>query len=478
MIKIKYQNKKTGEIAKEMTLLPTQERFYNSKARYPLFSGGFGCGKSMVLILKVLHHLSYPRNYGLIGRVRYQELKDSVLQQFFELCPSSFIKKQNKAELRVYFKNGSQLIFRHLDNIAENEIKSMNLGFFAIDQAEDVPENIFLALRGRLRRNIISPKGKDKYVHQGMMTCNPALTWLFKIYKQNPSPEYELIEGNTLDNKANLPKSQIEDLLKYPEKWKRQYVYGIWDEFISEKNYFPIEYIQEQQMIKRPKIRDFEGFTIYENASPEEEYQIGVDPANMGEDSSAIVVVSKTTGHNVASWKGKIPADSLAGQIIKIARIYRDAKVIIEMNGLGLATLVKLKEGYSNIYKREVFDRSAKKKIEKYGWMTSYSNKILLFDNLLKLLRENRIKLNDERIMEEMKTFVWTDEVMKKGLGAQAGSSFHDDLCIAVALAYWGVYSEENLALADNLEPPRGSVAGTLREIQNRNRNDFIGNEF
>lgn len=431
-------------------------------------------GKTLILCHKIMQHLDYPDNYGLLGRLTYQELQDTTQQTFFEVCPQNLIRSYSRSEQRLYMKNGSQLIFRHLDTVSEGEIKSLNLGFFAIDQVEEIPENVFLGLQGRLRRQV---GGRDdKYVHQGMMSCNPALFWGYRLYKQEHDPDYELFESSTMDNSKHLPPEYIQGLMKYPEQWKRQYVYGIWDEstFTAKGAYFPVEYIQEQELLKAKPIREFEGIQIFKEMDVMDEYQMGIDPSEGVNDNSAIVVVSKTSGEVVAVWCGKMPADKLATKISQIGRIYRYAKANLEVNAVGMATLSSLRTlNYPSIYKREVFDTVTKKKMEKYGWKTTHANKVLLLDAFLTQFRENKAKLNDDRIIAEMRTFVWTDDANKNGLGAVVG--YHDDLIMATALAYWGLRGDYTVSV-DPSYVPRDSVLGTLEQIQ-RSKTKFITKE-
>ena len=428
-------------------------------------------GKTLILCHKIMQHLDYPDNYGLLGRLTYQELQDTTQQTFFDICPANLIKSYSRSEQRLYMKNGSQLIFRHLDTVSEAEIKSLNLGFFAIDQVEEIPENVFLGLQGRLRRKVGSRE--EPYIHQGMMSCNPALFWAYSLYKQEKDPDYELFESSTMDNIKHLPKSYIDGLMKYPEQWKRQYVYGIWDEstFTAKGAYFPVEYIQEQEVLKSKPLREFEGISIYKEVDFQDEYQMGIDPSEGVIDNSAIVVVSKTTNEVVAVWSDKVPADKLANKIAQVGRIYKNAKAILEVNAAGMATLSKLRDlGYPSIYKREVFDTVSKKKMEKYGWKTTHANKILLLDAFLTRFRENKVRLNDDRIISELRTFCWTDDANKNGLGAVTG--YHDDLTMASALAYWGLKGDFT-AQVDASYIPRNSVLGTLQEIRSR-RTGFI----
>ena len=110
--------------------------------------------------------------------------------------------------------------------------------------------------------------------------------------------------------------------------------------------------------------------------------------------------------------------------------------------------------------------------MEKLGWRTTYGTKILLLDNFLKLLRENKARVFDERILDEMKTFIWTDEARRSGLGAQVG--FHDDLVMATALAFWEIKGDLQ-ANEINITPPRGAFLAELEKRQRINQ-DFIGN--
>ena len=85
-MKISYELK-DGTLDKEYELSPMQEAFYKTKSRFPLLSGGFGSGKTLILCHKIMQHLDYPDNYGLLGRLTYQELQDTTQQKLFEVCP-------------------------------------------------------------------------------------------------------------------------------------------------------------------------------------------------------------------------------------------------------------------------------------------------------------------------------------------------------------------------------------------------------
>lgn len=437
-MKVSFTDFKTNDILSEWNLNPSQEKFWKSDKKFVLFSGGFGCGKSLMLILKAIQlSLKYPNNFILMGRKTYQELRDSLWKEFQSICPDQLIKSINKAEMKVTFNNGSEIIFRHLDNIAENEIKSMNLGAAFIDQVEDISKEVFLALIGRLRRSTVADIDKRIY-----MTANPALTWLYADFKQNPMEQSELIEASTLENKDNLSPAYIESLLQYPETWKKQYVYGVWDaSLLSDRTVFAREHIEKLMGYQKQPILIREGLEIYQKYVPGHRYQLGLDPAEgmIDGDEASITIADLTTLEEVASWSGRVPPDVASEYGVKFARWYQDDRnkclILPEINSIGLAVVNKLAIEYDlRIYKREEFDKRSGQKTEKLGWRMTRGTKPLLVSRFQELLRLAVPKVYS-RTIEQFKTFVHSDESKVYGMGAEVG--FHDDRLISLLLAFW-----------------------------------------
>ena len=425
------QENETKEILASYDLLKSQELFFEAAEPYVLYSGGLGSGKTLGLVLKGIDmSLKYPGNFGLLGRKTYRELQDSVIKTFFEVVEGEqyrhLISGYSKAEARVKFTNGSEIVFRHLDDEAQSQLKSMNLGWAGIDQMEDIPEETFITLQGRLRRIGIP--------HQIFGTCNPSLSWLFKRFNQSGDPHYRLIEASTLEN-YHLPDDYIRRLMEYPESLKKSLVYGIWDEsLLAEKAVFPIEYIEAQlRLIKEPK-KTIEGLKIYAEPIPKGVYQIGVDPSEgIGQDPASVHVVSAANFEVVAKWRGQMEPAELAQKACEIAEFYNNARIVPEINGVGLALLSKLKEIYYHIYKRKEFDKKFKQEIEKIGWKTTSLTKPILISGILQAMREKKLKIYDKETVAQLKTFIRSPEASKKGMGAEIG--FHDDDVISLGLA-------------------------------------------
>lgn len=410
-----------------------QAQCLQSKAKELLVSGAFRAGKTMALIIKVItQHLTVPNNRGLLGRLTYPELRDTLQKDFFALLPEEWIKDWNKSEGNLLLHNGTEVLFRHMDTTSELEIRGGEYGFALLSQVEEIPDSIVDAISGRMSlKHVPCP--------QIMMDCNPALFWAYKRFKQESDTSRELIEMSMLDNKDNLRQDYFADMMKKPESWKRQFVYGVWDEsLLSNRAVIPIEYIQAQRVFEQEKIRHFNGIEIFKDCEKHHEYQIGVDTSEgIGLDYSALSCVDVYTGEQVAFWKGQVQPDLLKTNIIPLARYYNDAKIIPEINNTGIAFVANLKMEYQNIYVRKAFDTDTDTEKHVYGWKTTSSTKPLLVDNFLTLLREGKATIRSTKVINEMPTFVYTDDVKKKGMGAQGG--FHDDALIATMLSYLDV---------------------------------------
>jgi PBSX family phage terminase large subunit len=244
-------------------------------------SGGFGTGGTTALSIEMTaQSLMYPNNTGLLGRFDSVELEATTLVELFEVMPKEAIMRHDKTKRVIYLWNGSRIIYIGLDDAknATNKIKSMNLGWACIDQLEEIDEAIFLALQGRLRRQHsercffakCNPEGHNwayqRWVKQPLedymlaenikkTQANKALKLIgdaqranvtldrimemlidktglkedqiMNIYEKN---QYEYFPAVTMDN-IYLPPEYVNNLLSYPEKWKRRYVYNSWDNF-------------------------------------------------------------------------------------------------------------------------------------------------------------------------------------------------------------------------------------------------------
>lgn len=155
--------------------LPKQRLFLEAaldenKYKSIRYIGGVGSGKTLIGVLTVLHWaVLYPGDY-LIGRQHFPELRDTTYKNFLELCPPELIAEHRIADMLVKVRTVtgklSTIFFRALDD--SHKLRSLNLSGAYIDEANQVSEEAYMLLQGRLRgaglRKIIltqNPGGHD-----------------------------------------------------------------------------------------------------------------------------------------------------------------------------------------------------------------------------------------------------------------------------------------------------------------------------
>ena len=201
---------------------PKQSQFHLSDAKYRLYIGAWRAGKSYAGCMEAIKQsMIFKGNIGLIGRKDFTDLRDTTIKTFFDNCPQEIIKSYNKTEHHLVFKNGSEIYFRELKDRAG--LGSLELGWFYIDEAEEVGEDVFLYLKGRLS----SPKTKRQC---GWLTSNPPNEdhWLYRHFQVKETKDSELIHASTYENKNNLPEGYIEGLEAMPPSWRKKYLEGQW----------------------------------------------------------------------------------------------------------------------------------------------------------------------------------------------------------------------------------------------------------
>lgn len=409
-----------------------------------LNSGGYGSGKSTATYIKlILFCKCFPGNRVLLGRKTLSDIDRAVLPELFALMPGSWYEHRVKDGL-INFKNGSQIILFGLDamqsgNIADikkaqQKLKSLNLGAYFIDQLEEVEYEVFEVLNSRLRRT-------DVPIRQGNMNCNPANFWAYHLFKQkqkwdgekwvdDPDSRANLYETSMLFN-PHLPWDYIRKQLGMGEDYKRRFVYGEWTtDVLLKGTVFAKEHIQFLERMRKPPIEMKEGCEIYEYPLSYETYQMGVDPSEGIVDPSSISVVS-SSGKKVAKFNGFATIPELADKIKMLYYYYNKPLVVPEVNKSSILEHIK----DLRIYRRRSFDERSRKETEKLGFMTSWSSKQALVTHFQQLLREKIPKIYDPKTIDEMKSFMYSNDAREQGASAARG--FHDDDIMSTMLAYW-----------------------------------------
>lgn len=185
------------------------------------------------------------------------------------------------------------------------------------------------------------------------------------------------------------------------------------------------------------------------------EYLIAADTSvgNQSSDPSPIQVLDIHTGRQCREVDVTLPPDLLAYRIAELSDEYNGARIVVERNGPGIATIIKLIElGYEDrLYKhlsaaqrRAVQDGS--KTLEdvaeeaQYGFPTGADNKPLLGVKLEEGIRTGALGLSSEAFCEECKTVVWSND---RSWGALPG--YHDDKVMALAIGWYVLRTQTGL---------------------------------
>jgi len=169
-------------------------------------------------------------------------------------------------------------------------------------------------------------------------------------------------------------------------------------------------------------------------------YVMGVDLAQI-EDFTVLVVIDKST-HEVVAFDRfqKIPYPLQIDRIEALARSYH-AKVIIELNAMGIAVADELRARGVSI---EGFKTagSISPDLDKQGSKEKIINKLAL-----DIETKNIFIPSEEVLIDELESFAY--EISPSGryrYGAPAG--YHDDCVISLALANWALKGKQKKELA------------------------------
>ena len=186
-------------------------------------------------------------------------------------------------------------------------------------------------------------------------------------------------------------------------------------------------------------------WTYYKEFNLRHRYAIGADVAEgVGQDSSTAVVMDFTTSEVVAEYaSNKIAPDLFAHELKRGGEKYGNCIIAPERNNHGFATISKLKEIYSNIFKTDISETRAIdskaigsmpiQKTLRYGWHTNGATKPKMLFDLNEAITEDLIKIPSKKILEELRTY---DKEDLSQIRFDDEQTKHWDLVIALAICW------------------------------------------
>lgn len=216
-----------SEIQVAMTYRPNawQVRYHTSRNRHLALAGGMGSGKSLGAVQEHLQlALENPGSLWLVGRKTLPSLKDTILRTFLGAIPDQLIADYNKSHLNLKLVNGSEFIFRPLDDI--EKLKSLEIAGFVIEEANEVEKPVFDRLKDRMRQKL--PGGTSPRFRSTIM-LNPGDEdhWIPQLFLVDKPALHELIHSTTHENLENLPADYIDELsTMYSPDMQQRLIFG------------------------------------------------------------------------------------------------------------------------------------------------------------------------------------------------------------------------------------------------------------
>jgi len=314
-----------------LELRPYQFDFVFSRARYPALVGGWGVGKTLCAIVRALQYTELvPDNLGVIFRKTAKSLFDSTLRDF-----EKYTRLTVDAQRNITFKNGSTIMFRHIDEIGDINQQNINLGWFYIEQGDELEtDKEFFMLFGRLRRELDPSEEFKKLglpLRSGWVIANAGDHWMKPLWKEGRLEDSELVEATTWDNESNLPPDFL-DSLRVLEKTKpemyKQFVLNDWS--VS----------QDQFILIKPEM--IEGLKGIHRTNPVVKRVIACDPATGG-DECVIYVMENTriVDQKILHYQD---AMKIVGELMIISNKWKCDDVAVDSIGIGKPICDRLRE--------------------------------------------------------------------------------------------------------------------------------------
>jgi len=189
---------------------------------------------------------------------------------------------------------------------------------------------------------------------------------------------------------------------------------------------------------------------LYRQPKENEQFVVSGDPAEGG-DNSTFVALSKFNAEVVMVGQSKEESSQLGHTLNQVGRWLHKKTgsypVIAVEKNVGAATIYVLKTlNYPELFKMpNSFTRSEDTESEQYGWSTNTATRPKMLDDLALAIRQRVIKIPSKQIVDELYSFIRNARTGKP----EADRGSHDDLCMALAIA-WQLYQVVEISTEDD----------------------------
>jgi phage terminase large subunit len=227
-----------------------QKLFHESKAKYRLFGGAAGPGKTKALLMEAIYRaLQVPGSDSLLLRRTYPELESSLLAYFRRDVPREFYKKYNESKHVVTWRNGSTTRFGYCRN--ENDVYRYQGAEFLFIGLDELTHFTLKQWQFLTSRNRCPVPGSRCSMAGATNPGNIGHAWVKALWIDRVAPsgfeqsslyhrnDYEFIPARLADNPiyAN-DEGYRRTLAVLPEHLRKAFLDGDWNVFAGQ--YFDI----------------------------------------------------------------------------------------------------------------------------------------------------------------------------------------------------------------------------------------------
>ena len=217
-----------------------QKQFRDAPQLNKLYGGAVGGGKSWCISSEGTRlSMLYPGNRGFMCRQEAKAFKETTLVTLLALISkiermsgTKIMANHRKADQTIEFVNGSTILYGGIGG-SENKdrVKSMELGWAAVDEASECAEDDINMLESRLRWQL--PDGTYPIFHC-FYASNPEPGWLKRRFVDphfagRLPDDLAFIQALPRDNNW-LPDGYVDRISAgKPDYWVKRYIDGSWD---------------------------------------------------------------------------------------------------------------------------------------------------------------------------------------------------------------------------------------------------------
>ncbi|PYT61076.1 MAG: hypothetical protein DMG35_10005, partial [Acidobacteria bacterium] len=229
---------------------PRQRQFHESRAKYRLFGGAAGPGKTKALLWEAIGQANEVAGCDtLLLRRTYPELESSLLSYFRQDVPRSLYKSYNESKHVVTWKNGSTTRFGYCRN--ENDVYQYQGAEFLFIGVDELTHFTLKQWQFLTSRNRCPVPGSVCTMAGATNPGNLGHAWVKALWVDHMPPagferpnlydarDYDFIRARLDDNPIYANDTEYRRTLEtLPEHLRRAFLEGDWDVFAGQ--YFDI----------------------------------------------------------------------------------------------------------------------------------------------------------------------------------------------------------------------------------------------